>query len=1112
MRDGMQDTQTQKSQDIREQIKEAVHHLQHSLPSQAPIRDFVHHNTLHGFQHLPFPEALATARRLTGANGYLPLERFQELLRLGRITLDDLMCSIEQEAGLQPDTRVAQSGRYELKRKHVYLAALTMPHHKVSGCQLNWQIEENAALHQLHPNLHADARSQLLRDAAAEGLVSEAAAVEDLWHACLSVLNLEYDATHPEELLDLAPEQAENLLSDLLEGANQEEDDPSTASQLMQQSAHQRLTEMLTQLGQNQTMRDLLLALTGHDLLDEIRPQIIGGLANFLDQGVASWQPPFQEGGFYDFWRAQAETDPYWQLQGIEGWQQHFELLDSDPLETIISELHRMGLSRDRWVGYLQRLALELPGWSGMVLWRHNNPDYEGLAASVNMIDYLAVRLVLERIHAHDLCARHFNIESSLDMLRWYFKHQSDEFTVREALFNSRLPEYLASRAQRAIHSPDRSGAFHSTTRWHHLAQLIWTWRLSSGLSEMSSRPTICDGAWPLFQLMQYLGWCGAEVRHLSFDQVQVIFTTLDALDEDHKGYLWLCAYEKHYRDQILKALAQNRGRGAWSDRSLEPEAQLVFCMDDREEGIRRHLEEIFPEVETLGAAAHYNVPHNWQGLDDRQASPLAPVIPAPVIPVHQVCEHPAAHMEKTGNQHRKRHSLLKQGHQWLLQSTRKGLVLPGLISSLAAPLTIPVLLGKIIAPGLFSSLQKDLKKTFEKEPATRIEFTAPNDSPEATLENPRQGFTDLEQADRVETLLRAIGLLRGFAPIVTIFGHGSHNQNNPHASAYNCGACSGRFSGPNARLVSAMANRREVRELLSERGIQIPDGCWFIAAEHDTCSDSIVWYDLDLVPDSLRPELDNLDRSMQLACQRHAQERCRRFASAPEGIIPQQALQHVAARAGDFSQARPELGHATNACAFFGRRSISRGAFFDRRAFLISYDASHDPTGEVLERHLLINGAVGAGISLEYYFSTVDNEHYGSGSKVTHNVTGLFGVMEGTGSDLRTGLPRQMIEIHEAMRLLVVVEATTETLSMIYQRQPPLQELVGNAWVQLVAMDPQSGEMHLFDPSQGWLPWQAADDKPIPKVKDSEQWYLGSSEALQPALIDPHQGGEAYD
>ncbi|MEW8349180.1 MAG: putative inorganic carbon transporter subunit DabA, partial [Candidatus Thiodiazotropha taylori] len=385
---------------------------------------------------------------------------------------------------------------------------------------------------------------------------------------------------------------------------------------------------------------------------------------------------------------------------------------------------------------------------------------------------------------------------------------QYDEFTVREALFNGRLPEYLASRAQRAIHAPEQGEDLANTKRWNHLAQLIWTWRLSSGQSQGQERPTLCDGAWPMFQIAQHLGWCGSQVSQLSYDQIGAIFSALDELDEDRQGYIWLKAYEKHYRDNILKALAQNHGRGAWTDRQSAPAAQLIFCMDDREEGIRRHLEEIYPEVETLGAAAHFNVPHNWQGLDDTTAAPLAPVIPAPVIPVHQVCEQPADELATLGAQHRKRHTLLSQGHQRLLQMTRQGIIVPGLLSALAAPLTLPVLIGKILTPGLFGRVQQKLKASFEKDLQTRIDFTAANESPEATLQAPRLGFTDVEQADRVQTLLKATGLTSGFSPLVMILGHGSRNQNNPHTSAYNCGACSGRFSGPNARLVAAMANR----------------------------------------------------------------------------------------------------------------------------------------------------------------------------------------------------------------------------------------------------------------------------------------------------------------
>jgi hypothetical protein len=144
----------------------------------------------------------------------------------------------------------------------------------------------------------------------------------------------------------------------------------------------------------------------------------------------------------------------------------------------------------------------------------------------------------------------------------------------------------------------------------------------------------------------------------------------------------------------------------------------------------------------------------------------------------------------------------------------------------------------------------------------------------------------------------------------------------------------------------------------------------------------------------------------------------------------------------------------------------------------------------------------VGAGINLEYYFSTVNNERYGCGSKITHNVAGLFGVMEGTSSDLRTGLPKQMIEIHEAMRLQVVIEASVEVVSQIYARQPPLQELIGNGWLLLSVKDPDSEAIHVFTPDTGFTPWRG-NVTPLPAVQRSPEWYHGHAGPLTPALIE---------
>ncbi|HEX8435984.1 putative inorganic carbon transporter subunit DabA, partial [Archangium sp.] len=112
----------------------------------------------------------------------------------------------------------------------------------------------------------------------------------------------------------------------------------------------------------------------------------------------------------------------------------------------------------------------------------------------------------------------------------------------------------------------------------------------------------------------------------------------------------------------------------------------------------------------------------------------------------------------------------------------------------------------------------------------------------------------------------------------------------------------------------------------------------------------------------------------------------------------------------------------------------------------------------------------------------------------------------DGVESDLRTGLPRQMIEIHEPVRLLIVVEASVALLSAIYARQPMLRELIGNEWVQLVSLDPTTGQQQRFTP-RGFQPL-TPPSAPLPVVASSPEWYRGQRDFLPPALIDKTLAG----
>jgi len=996
---------------LEQRLAHWVEHLSHVLPAQAPIRDFVHHNTLHGFQHLPFPEALAAAQRLTGASPYWPESRFRAAYAEGRIVRDDLLAAFD-EAGLADLEQPVIAG---VIRREVLLASLLVP---AGGACLAWEEREGRLA---RPALFA--RCQALTAA-----------------SC-----------------------------------------PAPAD--WQSVAQRRWAELCQRVGRDWTLRRLLEHLSGEDVLEKVRGILQRHLAAHLDLGVAAWRNPARAQGFFAAWRASAGLDLAWELDELPNVRDEIVHLAADPLAVLAEGLAALLPDEALWPAYLERLALELPGWGGMVAWRERHPE-RGDGTPVAMLDYLAVRVLLERLLCADLLCRLTGAPMDFEELRGYYAAEPAEFYLRDALRRGVLPEALQHRVGHLFAAEDERPA--SEARWRQLAE-----EAAAGLADREA----AGCAWQLCGLLVELGLDDQALAALSPADATALLAVADSLDTLARGQLWLLAYERHYREELFAALRANHGR---SPMPSPLTAQVVCYMDDREEGTRRHLETIAPSVATYGAAGFFGVAMLWQGIDDAVPTALCPVV---VQPAHLVRETAAD--AAVGARHDARRERRLRWREHLYQDTRRRPLAGPLLSALAAPPALAAWLAGSLAPGWFGKAVRRWRERGDS-PASRLHLTAEAGAAPASAATPRAGFSDAEQVDRVAAFLRSIGLTDGFAPLVLMLGHGSASRNNPHLSAYDCGACSGRHGGPNARVFAAMANRPAVRAGLAEQGLPIPEHCWFVAAEHNTCDDSIEWYDLDQVPPAFLPALDRLVGQLAEACREHAAERCRRLASAPPDLSPWQGLAHVRGRRHDISQARPELGHATNAAAFIGRRTMSRGLFLDRRVFLISYDPLADDGGKIVESILLAAGPVGAGISLEYYFSTVDNERFGCGSKITHNLTGLFGVMEGADSDLRTGLPWQMVEIHEPMRLLVVVEQTPEVLSAIIARQPALRELIDNAWIILAAKNPASApstaSIHHYCPRRGWLPW--AGQAVLPQVARSRDWYAGSRTALGPALL----------
>ncbi|MBF0369404.1 MAG: DUF2309 domain-containing protein [Magnetococcales bacterium] len=1075
----------------RERVQKAIDHFDHILPGQAPLKDFVHHNTLHGYETQTFYEAVEAAEKKTGIYGFLPKEKFRAFFNEGRITTEDLSRVLDGDPELEASEEVVSTEQGVLAKRDVYLCGLRHDFDPLTPSQLGWQVEEMGALERFQPDLPPEVRGRLLRGAGAK---PEAEILSELWSASLNALGLKHYILHPEELLDLSPDQAQTINTAITGDGDTGENEG--LNRWIRHEAERLLKQLLSQIGSHYTVRGLLKSLTGIDILEEIRPHLIRQLSSHLDLGVAAWHNPKRKEGFYASWRANAAQDLAWMFDDMLDWHDQLTLLPDDPLDAVISELHLLGVPEESWTDYLDTLALELPGWAGQFQWRAGNPGYSHLDINLDMAGFLAVRLILERLFAHRLCRRTFNVTPDLDLLRWYFRNNRHEFLVRYSLFHFRLPEYALHRAQRLV-SMVASRTPPTSEEWQQAAHLIWTWR-HSPMADSNKRVTVYHHGWRLFRLVQLLGLDAETVAGLSLKQVETLFGCIDRLTPMKSGFLWLQAYENHYRDEVFNAVVQNHGRGRWNNREKRPEAQIVFCMDDREESIRRQLEELNPRIETLGAAGFFGVAINWQALDDEEPTALCPVV---VSPAHKVTETVSPEHRPLKEQHQRGRKLRLALTDFLLNGSRHHLLSTAFVTALAAPAALVALTSRILAPDRSKQMIRRLLEKWEPKVPTGLALTAEEDGSEATPLHNRLGFTDTEQADRVMGFLKTVGLTSGFAPLFVVMGHGSISENNPLLAAYDCGACSGRHGGPNARVFAAMANRPRVRDILRQRGIDIPDDTWFVGAKHNTCNDGFSWYDISLMPESFTAPLKQLEEELVTAARGSAHERCRRFEAISPDLSPQSAAGHVRDRGHDISQARPEFNHATNAVAFIGRRAISQGAFFDRRVFLISYDPTIDADGKIVENILLNAGPVGAGINLEYYFSTVSPDEHGCSSKITHNVAGHFGIMDGSESDLRTGLPIQTTEIHEPMRLQVLVEATMDILTEIYMRQPPLQELVGNGWLLLSAKDPQTDAIHLFDPKKGWVPWQELP-RPLPTVERSKDWYQTSRTFLSPVLI----------
>lgn len=481
----------------------------------------------------------------------------------------------------------------------------------------------------------------------------------------------------------------------------------------------------------------------------------------------------------------------------------------------------------------------------------------------------------------------------------------------------------------------------------------------------------------------------------------------LQKLNHYNWGLIWQFALEHNYRDDLIRQINLNKHHTA-----IRPKAQAIFCVDVRSEGLRRHLES-YGNYQTFGTAGFFGL-----GFDF----------------------HFHHHVTRQNPDWSLSHSYLRSKNK-RLNPINKILInlINGLLrtkKSFLGPLVLFDVVGLWYSLRIMTNTLIPWKKKIISKPELNYDsFNIFQDS----------NLTTIELSQKIARMLRNIGLVDNFSDLVLICGHLSESVNNPFISSLHCGACGGNSGAPNAIAFCQAINDALVRDYLrSKEDIDIPKTTQFVAATHNTTTDEINYYynQNDLAMDNLT-HLDELKRDLAFA----GTDLCEERRQDMDG------QQSVNVRKADWAELQPELGQVNNAALVIGDRSITKNLNLHRRVFLQSYDYTIDKDGSILNDIFNSTVKVVSMINSQYYFSTTDQDFYGSGNKVLHNIVSQIGVMEGNSSDLKIGLTQQSLflkgePIHLPLRLCIVVNAPSDLVDKVLAKNEVLTNLIKGDWV----------------------------------------------------------------
>ncbi len=509
-------------------------------------------------------------------------------------------------------------------------------------------------------------------------------------------------------------------------------------------------------------------------------------------------------------------------------------------------------------------------------------------------------------------------------------------------------------------------------------------------------------------------------------------------LKQQEMLWVWQRALELSYQQALQQKLLNSEPTNSQS-----PSLQAVFCIDVRSEPMRRALESQDDGIETLGFAGFFGLPLEYAPSDGHYRRPqlpglLAPTIRAELCDINSAKSQPATH----------NHAL----HQ-----------------KQASFDTAPASFGLVEMLGLGKATKLLQQSWFPSSPGHPINRLPSEGS--WVLSRDGQVLEVQDKAELAQGILTAMGI-SSFAPIVLLLGHGSCTTNNPQAAGLDCGACGGQTGEVNVKVLAQLLNDNEVRQTLAGKGIRIPDSTLFVPGLHNTTTDEIRLFE----PQEVKGHATTLAACKDWLCA--ATEAAQRARANAVGIDAEGSRQHLRAgyqkKASDWAEVRPEWGLANNASFIVAPREVTKSVNLEGRSFLHDYHWQNDKDFATLELIMTAPMIVTNWINLQYFASVTDNDKYGSGNKLLHNVVGgNIGVFEGNAGDLRIGLAKQSVHNgqewqHQPLRLSVYIDAPCDALQRIIDKHEPVANLLNNGWLYLFQWNTQNRTFMQYH-QRGW-------------------------------------------